>query len=882
MTAVYRIAYAPRYAGEPDDRELAELFLSQKTFWEGLYFGKQESSVSVLWFCSQEGQQVELYLSFQLEGLGNAELGSVDELLPIEYGWERLPSGSMDVSSRVQGSRKCCIIELRRRLQFLNLPHSLGRGQPQRSDERPKAAISATAKTRLLLERRNLPLFAIRDPVSGATLHEFCAPILAEILDLYPNNRRLCEELQRNAPALVVLTLHGVPSEALENDRIEAMIYSRCLDELTAGLANAGFANVPDLYRVYHRYLLGKAGLCHLTMRVAAETARKAAAVAYRLCARSGGMKTFSIRQVNGGDWDDKALVSRIIRADGSLTDEELKGIDHILQEERVTPVNDPNHKAFLLRFPHLYTTGELETLFRLPIGDDKGLPGLETRLLPPFFSSAARLNRVIIDGCFATPPPDRLRVGRVESVSVRGDPSEIDSRARWHTIPKDDLCKHALIVGSTGSGKTVTTTFFMRELLRLHVPFLIVEPVKTEYATELAALCDLQRFKFEPELRSRSMHDFLSFDPMRLQEGVSVARHISHLKSCFEAAFPLEPWMALFLENSLMAYYTGPKAEGCCGLDLFAIGGRSAHAVDARRLKARDPIDRSQGERPERAIYPSFDTFRDFFLYSFLDREFGKGDGTKNDWSEQHRQLFKRRFTNLSQGPMGRAFDRADEAMLGTNGRLYDPIDGQRLFESPTVIELDAITDADQKALIMAFLLTFLFEKRQVEDAIARSNPKKAERDRDPKHVLVIEEAHRLLANTAALSNRGNQVVGQDAKAKAVSLFVDMLAEIRAWRQGIFIVEQIPTKIVPEAVKNTNLKIMMRTTAKEDRDYLGSAMNFNERQKLFVSNLRAAPDSGIQFVVFEEGVDQPVLLTLPHPKDKLRDEANIFDRYFR
>lgn len=96
-------------------------------------------------------------------------------------------------------------------------------------------------------------------------------------------------------------------------------------------------------------------------------------------------------------------------------------------------------------------------------------------------------------------------------------------------------------------------------------------------------------------------------------------------------------------------------------------------------------------------------------------------------------------------------------------------------------------------------------------------------------RHFLIVEEAHRLLSTGAGAASRGGEVVGETSRAKAVGLFVDMLAEIRAFGQGLAIVEQIPTKIVPEAVKNTNLKIMLRLTAKDDREYLGEAMNFTE-----------------------------------------------------
>jgi len=195
------------------------------------------------------------------------------------------------------------------------------------------------------------------------------------------------------------------------------------------------------------------------------------------------------------------------------------------------------------------------------------------------------------------------------------------------------------------------------------------------------------------------------------------------------------------------------------------------------------------------------------------------------------------------------------------------------------TVVELDAVPDSEQKSLVMAFLMTFLFEKRQADDLTAR---RLGEKSTDKlRHVLILEEAHRLLANTGG--GRGGDHAGMGSRAKAVSLFVDMLAEIRAFGQGIVIVEQIPTKIVPDAVKNTNLKIMLRMTSKDDRDYLGEAMNFTAEQKRFVTGLRARAGEGIQFIAFEEGIDQPILLNLPLPDreaDKISDEW-LFDEFF-
>jgi DNA helicase HerA-like ATPase len=108
-----------------------------------------------------------------------------------------------------------------------------------------------------------------------------------------------------------------------------------------------------------------------------------------------------------------------------------------------------------------------------------------------------------------------------------------------------------------------------------------------------------------------------------------------------------------------------------------------------------------------------------------------------------------------------------------------------------------------------------------------------------------VFEEAHRLLKNV------NTEVGTEDAntKGQAVETFTNMLAEIRAYGQGALIAEQIPTKLTPDAIKNTNLKIMHRIVAEDDRDVMGGAMNITEAQKRQVTALRSG-----QAVVYAEG----------------------------
>src|SRR5437667_6802315 len=120
-------------------------------------------------------------------------------------------------------------------------------------------------------------------------------------------------------------------------------------------------------------------------------------------------------------------------------------------------------------------------------------------------------------------------------------------------------------------------------------------------------------------------------------------------------------------------------------------------------------------------------------------------------------------------------------------------------------------------------------------------------------RHVIVIEEAHRLLR--AGREGR--------ASAHAVELFTAMLAEIRAYGEGLVIAEQIPSKLVSDVVKNTALKVMHRLPAADDRDLAGAAMNLDGAQSRQVVSL----EPGVA-AVFADGMDRPIRVRVPYGGD--------------
>jgi uncharacterized protein len=89
--------------------------------------------------------------------------------------------------------------------------------------------------------------------------------------------------------------------------------------------------------------------------------------------------------------------------------------------------------------------------------------------------------------------------------------------------------------------------------------------------------------------------------------------------------------------------------------------------------------------------------------------------------------------------------------------------------------------------------------------------------------------------------------------------MFADLLAEVRAYGEGLVIAEQIPAKLIPDVIKNTAVKIVHRLPAKDDRDAVGATMNLQPAQSAYLVTLRPG-----EAAVFTDGMDHPLLARMP------------------
>ena len=150
-----------------------------------------------------------------------------------------------------------------------------------------------------------------------------------------------------------------------------------------------------------------------------------------------------------------------------------------------------------------------------------------------------------------------------------------------------------------------------------------------------------------------------------------------------------------------------------------------------------------------------------------------------------------------------------------------------------------------------MGLLLIRLVEHRRADGRTCRTS----------RHLLVIEEAHRLLAATGRRP-APRQEGEADARGKAVETFANLLSEIRAYGQGVVVADQVPVKLAPEVVKNTNLKIAHRIVAGDDRHALAGAMAMDDRQARALATLGVG-----RAAVFADGEDAPLLVDIPRQK---------------
>lgn len=347
------------------------------------------------------------------------------------------------------------------------------------------------------------------------------------------------------------------------------------------------------------------------------------------------------------------------------------------------------------------------------------------------------------------------------------------------------DLAKHMLVVGTPGSGKT---TFSVGMLDRLwkehHIPFLVIEPAKNEYRALVQSIPDLQVFT-----PGKNFISPFVYNPFVPPKNVKLETYKSTLKTAFAAGVSMTTPLDKIFEEAINNCYS-----------------------DFRWLDT----------------YTTDNKGRIFNITDFI-------------------KCFQQTFDEIGYTGDAKNIGRAGVVRLNSLVNLFDnyySIPIEDLLSKPTIIELAAIENAEQKSLIIALLLLSILSYVNA-NYIGEGGLK---------NVVLLEEAHVLLDSDA---NSGQGEANPSSIAQG--LIKRMLAEIRSYGVGLVIADQSPRKVGTDVVALTDMKVVFRLVEAADKQIIADSSNMSDAMIQRMSKLKP----GEAFLFFNK-LDEPEEVITP------------------
>ncbi len=380
----------------------------------------------------------------------------------------------------------------------------------------------------------------------------------------------------------------------------------------------------------------------------------------------------------------------------------------------------------------------------------------------------------------------------------------------RYH-LDIDQLNSHGILAGLNGTGKSFTSRKILEAMMSYHVPFLILDPVKLDYVRWADGYN--QKHKDEPNFKP-----IVIYAP-GMEQIPGIKTPITSLRMN-----PFKPYAAKGCPlnisshtSSLMALLRSTMAMGDF---LPMLVDEALYNMLAQELG--DDVVESNCVAPNKIKeYPSLSKLKVYAKTLLNDRKYSKEN------TDNFNAAIETRVNSLTRDWKKDFF----ESQYST--------EAEELFESNAVICLAGVSDNLDKAFLMALILTALSEYRN--SCYLYSEEYRNEIDENRKkyngkyirHYTVVEEAHRIM------QARSPHMEGSNAQTAVAEMFCEMLSEIREPGEGLMIIDQYPSRLIPDAVKNTNLKVIHKMQSEDDRHILASCMSLNDEQSRILTSLR-------------------------------------------
>ena len=187
-----------------------------------------------------------------------------------------------------------------------------------------------------------------------------------------------------------------------------------------------------------------------------------------------------------------------------------------------------------------------------------------------------------------------------------------------------------------------------------------------------------------------------------------------------------------------------------------------------------------------------------------------------------------------------GALLSRARSLTTGLNKYIFtmDQTPYEELFDKSCILDISRVKSAKTKALIMGVVVYALSEYRMDQEAESGSGLS---------HITVVEEAHNLLKSTTGDAT--------GLMSESVEVITNAIAEMGTHGEGFVIVDQSPSLVDIDAIKNTNTKIILRTSEAGDRIALNGSVGLTDTQKDQIAKL----PTDMAFV-YQSGWKSPIL----------------------
>lgn len=360
------------------------------------------------------------------------------------------------------------------------------------------------------------------------------------------------------------------------------------------------------------------------------------------------------------------------------------------------------------------------------------------------------------------------------------GTPTDIDFQ-----LPLNALFDHILVTGNKGYGKSQVVKTLI-ENLNQQVPFLIIEPSKTEYVDW--ALTYNQKHPEHPikvfmpgrnTINSGSLQKEMKIDPLHLNpleiiweeesQQPNILPHIDTVKKIISASVPMVDSMNVVVEDLLCNVYQNGKTDwiSCCP----------------------DFSNRT---------YPSLKDVQSQIGSAI------EALGFDLRTTQQITAGIHSRINNLLMGWKGDLFG----SEKSTPWEL--------LFDGPCVINLSCLHDEAEKQIAINTILMFLCEYRQIQNRNKNA------------HITVVENAHTIFSKHS------------EGLLKNIVLNSSILSELTYSKEGVILVDSNPASISDEIVRDFGTKLILRTVGEMSTKTIVDSTGINKEQALILPKLKA------------------------------------------